>query len=236
MMNERDRILAESALRIAVVKNYERELREYNSVEGAETERVHFSGAHDIRMRRVFRRERARRAARKARAAAYKTAVAASFAIALLALAAATSGGVRAAVRGLIVQWYEQFTNFTSESAGESADTVMWAPGYIPEGFAEVSSDFSDEYSEIRYENENGTYINFSAYVSGNSSISVDNEHSEYRLVVRDGAEYHVFKAVNAESMSNIIWTANSYDFHMSSGIGADELLEIALSVAPRAE
>jgi hypothetical protein len=236
-LKELDRISADAILRAAVIKSYERGLHKFNEDEKAErqaTDEIIFSKAREKRMRRIFLTERLKRAAYRARRIAYKTAVAASIAITALALASLTNGNVRAAVRGLVAEWYDAFTSFRSAGASDSVKKTAWVPVYVPDGFTETSSDFGAEYSKIWYENAGGAYIDFRAYASGSASVSVDNEHSEYGVLSENGIDYHVFRSVDDDSPSYVLWTAEGYDFVLSSGTDAETLLEIAFSVAPR--
>jgi hypothetical protein len=233
-LKELDRISADAILRAAVIKSYERGLNEYQDAERQNSDEICFSEAHKKRMRRLFLMERLRRTAYRTRRAAYKTAVAASIAIAALALAALTHGSVRAAVRGLVAEWHDAFTKFHSEGSSENAKKNAWAPEYIPDGFVETNSDFGAEYSEIWYENTDSVYIYFLAYISGRGSVSVDNEHAKYEALIVNGIEYQVFRSTDADSASHILWTANGYDFFLSSGTDPEVLLEIAFSVAPQ--
>lgn len=236
-MNERDKLLEEALIRTAVLKNYERELREYEESENVDTEEAFFSESHKKRMKRIFFRENTRVGAVRFLISARKTALAASVAVALFALAMLTSGGVRAAVRGVIVEWYEAFTNFHSEESAGNVESVMWRLADLPDGFTAVSVKYETGSTEALYENEDSNWIIFKTYPSGSVSIGVNNEQSEYRAVVKKGVEYHVFKPTTEDDGSVIVvWSADGYDFYLSSMLESEALLEAAFSAKPYGE
>jgi len=220
-MTRKDRILAEAALRIAVVQNYERELTE---LENEPNDDVIFSARHEKRMKRLFVQRRAMRTVRRIGAAARRASVSAALFVLVLTGAFMLNGEVRAAIGGAIVDWYDTFTSFNYTEQPEPPQNAEWRLGYVPDGYALSSVNYAAGATDAVYENSAGDVILFSAYPLGSNVVGVDNERSDVSSRMIDDTIYHIFTS----EPSIVIWSENGYDFLITASITEDELVKTA--------
>jgi hypothetical protein len=217
----------DALFRQAVIDNFLEELDSLPPDE--ELAMLHtFSPEHESRMRRLFARE-----TRKARVhAAVKWSLRAAAALVISAAvifeALVFVPQARAAVAQTIIEWYSQFTRFTT---GEP-DTEITAPEprYVPEGYAEIVHDNWEMMSTIIYENEDGGVIIFDS-VQASGSLSVGNENKSYEARVIGGVEYHVFESTVTGGDSSVVWEFMGQRFAIISGLPIGELMAMAESV-----
>jgi hypothetical protein len=222
--------MAEALLKIAVIKDYERELDELES----DATPVNFSEAHEQRMRKIFRNGRIRRSAKKVWRATYKSAAVLVLVFAVFSSSLMFNGTVRAAVQNVIIAWFDSFTRFEYVGDPSSAETTEWKLGYVPEGYTKTKSLFETGATETDYQSEDGTELRFAAYPLGSGTVGVDNENSDYRAVTENGVVYHIFESYNGDFPSVILWADNEYDFMLRSSLDDETLLKMAQSVELR--
>jgi hypothetical protein len=226
-MNQHDRIFAEATLRALVIEHHERELDEFEN----DTSEIHFSEKHEQRMKRTFFIQHTKRVAVRVWVVTYKAAMAFAIMLAVLSSALLFNGRVMAVVKEVVVEWYEDFTTVRFAEKDKSSESIVWRLGYLPEGFA-IKIDNSDATSsEVWYESVNGVTLYFSAYPAGDTTTGIDNEHSEYKVVVEDAIEYHIFTSSDSGYPSSVIWKNDGYEFLLNSELDTEILLKIAISV-----
>lgn len=140
----------------------------------------------------------------------------------------------RAWAYSVVVQWLEEYVGF--HFSGERAEIVgMWRPAWWPEGFLEISSDDTDEYGSVAYQNQNGTLIRFSyqAIADGNQ-FNMDNEHSENEEIMLNGQIAYLFISETNEKSNFLMWTDSSgkIAFTIMGNLEKDDLIKMAESVS----
>ena len=229
MINENTKDhLFEALFRQAVIDNYEEELSMIPS-EDELSKQYLFSDLHIAQMKRLFlqaeRRERLQAVTKWARRCA-AVIIAGTL---ILFGALMTVPEVRATVTSVIVEWFEQFTKFTSEQDSPQ-ELQEWEPSYLPEGFAEDERYGDFGRGTIRYSDSQGNRIAFT-YVAQDDSVSVDNENRHYYEVNEAGTLYHVFKSETPDKLSTVVWDQEEYRFSVDGQISGIELLNIAKSI-----
>jgi hypothetical protein len=222
--------MAEAILKIAVIKDHERELAE---LEKADNE-VHFTEQHNRRMDKMFKRERVRRLTTKVCRIAYRSAAVLLIAFAAFSSAIMLNGEVRATVQTVIVEWFDTHTSFRYVNEPVDPVSVEWNLGYVPDGFAKTMSLFELGATEIRYEAADGSAITFRAFPLGSGTVSVDNENAGYRETIYKDVSYSIFESANADFPSVIIWDRGGYNFILTSFLDSGTMLEMADSVVQR--
>lgn len=223
-----DDVLFEAIFRQAVIENHWQELDEIPSEE--ELAKVYtFSELHNERMRKLFasdeRKERLARLYRGSRKGAAIILITSGILFAILM----TTPSVQAAVTEVFVEWYEQFTKFTSRQ-GETIEAKAWSPSYLPDGFEVFDTFATFDMTNIRYADMTGQVIDFE-YMPIDGTLSVNNEGVEYNSVVSDGITFHIFAAISDNETNTIIWEVDGYRLNLRSVLPVDVLYEIAYSV-----
>ncbi len=231
--NELDDVIFEALLRKAVIENHQRELSALPT-KGELSELYTFSHRHEKRMNSLFAAERRKSAWAKIVYISKRAAAVFVIALTILSVALLTVPQVRATVWGTMVEWYNEFTKFSFSKEQTADENTEWRPKYLPKGFTESNAYSLITSKTVEYMNENGVLISLDYSISGNTSVTVDNEHSNYRSVNKHGVEYHVFEAETSEHTSKIIWENEGISFYIKSIITDDELLKVALSVSPK--
>ena len=186
-----------------------------------------FSNEHEKRMKILFTKENRKEKIRKTIKWSKRVAAIFIIAISLLFGSLMLVSEVRAVVIGTVVEWFDQFTRFTS-TAPEAEKTNL-EPTYIPDGFREDTRQNEKLITVIIYINDDGVDIYFeNSLVSG--QLSVNNEGYDYEIKQFDSIEYHIF--TSSERNDNIIvWESDGERYLLASSITIDELLKMALSV-----
>ncbi len=224
--NKNDHIF-DALFRQAVIDNYEEELSMFSSAEGL-SKQYSFSDTHIARMKRLFarteRRERLKSVTRWARRCAAVIIVGTL----LLFGALMTVPEVRATAATVIIQWFQQFTKFTS---GQNAphEPQEWEPSYLPEGFTEDVRYGDFGRGTIRYSDSGGSTIAFT-YIAQGDSVAVDNENRQFYELVEADILYYVFESSTSDIDTSIIWDQEGYRFVLKGQISSDELLNMARS------
>lgn len=218
----------EALFRQAVIDNYEEELS------GIPSEEVlsglySFSDMHAARVKKLFLHEERVKRFQAAIKWARRSVAVIIASVLVVSGALATVPEVRAAVKAVIVEWFGQFTKFTS---GREAlqETQEWEPSYVPDGFTEDEryGDFGRR--TIRYSDADGKAMTFT-YISQSDSVSLDNEERSFSNIEMAGVTYYTFEAETSDKESSIIWDSDEYRFTVSGQLPVEELLKIAESV-----
>lgn len=221
--------LFEAVLRQAVIESYEEELCSIPQDE--EIAKMHrFSDTHIKKMDKLFQR-----AKRQEKIHVTTKWIKRSIAILLIITsvifgALVTVPEVRAAVTGAVIEWFNQFTKFTSNNA-EIGGLREWSPSYIPEGFTKIEHDNFAGMLTLGYQDQQGIMIDIICMYKG-GSISVDNEHQEYYTVEEGDTAYHIFEALENGERNIIIWNREDCQFKAESLLPVNELFKVAQSIA----
>lgn len=212
----------------AVIDNYEEELSMIPSEE--ELSKLHsFSNRHIEGINRLFaqdkRNERLKATAKWARRCAAVLIVG----TVLLFASLMTVSEVRATVTAVVIEWFEQFTKFTSEH-GSSKELQAWEPSYLPEGFVEDERYGDFGRLTIRYLATGDKAMTFT-YTSQSDSASIDNDQRNFSSIEISGITYYIFEAETPDKESTVIWDADGYRFVARGQLSAAELIKIAESV-----
>jgi len=187
-----------------------------------------FSTEHEKRMKLLFAKENRKDKLRKTVKWSKRVAAIFILAISLLFGSLMFVPEVRAVVIGTVVEWFDQFARFTSNSVETSSSSLE--PTQIPEGFSEEFRNANDFSTVIFYSNVNADVIVFESH-SVISQLSVDNEGHEYYKEYHNGVEYHIVKAIEDGKDNKIIWEYDGRRYLLFSEISIPELLLIAFSV-----
>lgn len=227
-----NRHLFDALFRQAVIDNYEEEIAAIPDEQ--ELSAVYsFSDTHNARMKNLFLREK-RSGMVKSTMKWVRRCVAVIIVGAVLLFGAVmTVPEVRAAVKSVIIEWYSQFTQFTSEqkSTEESHDeSQVWEPSYMVEGFAENERHGKPGHLTIRYSDSQNNIITFS-YIDQSDSIFVDNENRKFYEFEEKGTLYYIFEAEGSDKGNTVIWDKEEYRFSVEGQSPVGELLKIAESI-----
>ncbi|MDR2599286.1 MAG: DUF4367 domain-containing protein [Oscillospiraceae bacterium] len=135
---------------------------------------------------------------------------------------------VRAIVIDTVVEWFDQFARFNSNSS-EIAKSFN-EPTFIPEGFREEFRDGNDMITIILYADNNDVVIFFETHLTS-TQLSIDNEDHYYKTIQVDGIDFHILTAIKNYKENKIIWEKSGQRYILSSEISVDELLKMAFSV-----
>lgn len=211
----------------AVIDNFYNEL---DSLPTAEELAIMYkpSEAHAIRMKKLFAAEKRKERIHTVLVWSKRVAAVITIATTILFGSLMFVPEVRAAVVETIIEWYEQFTRFTSTST--NVDKTDLEPEYIPDGFEEEMRSITESITIILYTNEYDEVITFQSSLS-EGSLAVDNEGRDYEVKSVDDVDYHIFTAGDNESENTILWDRHGQRYFVTSTIPIDELLTVVLSV-----
>lgn len=220
--------LFEALLRQAVIESYEEEILSIPQ------DKIHeFSDTHIKKMDKLFQRAEMQEKIQVNMKWIKRSVAMVLIVISVLFGTLVSVPEVRAAVSGVVIEWFNQFTKFTSGNAdnAETEGLKEWAPSYIPEGFIKIEhNDFAGMLT-LGYQDQEGMTIDIICLYEG-GSISIDNEHQGYYTVEKGNSEYHIFEALEKDEKNIIIWSKEGCQFKAESLLPVSELLKMALSVA----
>jgi hypothetical protein len=219
--------MAEALLKIAVIKDYERELEELEN----DTTPVYFSDAHKSRMQRMFRYARFRRMTKKIWQVTYKSAAVLVIIFVMFSSLLMFNTTVRAAVEQVVIEWFESFTEFDFKGDSSGTANSEWHLGFVPDGYVKQRSLFEFGTIDMNYKSADGKTLRFTAYPLGSGTIGVDNENAEYKIESIRGVDYYVFEGEDDLYPTRVLWGGDEYEFYLSSGLNAETLLKVAQSV-----
>lgn len=153
--------------------------------------------------------------------------------IALGACVMMTSPTVRAAVKNVIVEWFDKYTNFsfvaTDTGSGDFENVEDVKIGYIPEGYELVNiseSPFSITYFYCFADKE--YYID--VFKNNENELFADNERSKYEnVVINNHQSWVIYDNVN--NHGSLILTGSKISISISGDLPKDELIKIAESI-----
>lgn len=139
---------------------------------------------------------------------------------------------VRAAVGGIIIEWYEKFTSFTFREEGIVIEKKDWELGYLPQNYKLVKEETLGRITYIEFRNNFDEKIRFSYRPEdSNTSISIDNENHTIERTQILGNE--AFSAISEDEQfdNGLIWNMKSNTFDLWGKISVNELIKIAESI-----
>ncbi len=196
-------------------------------------ETLSFSPEFEIRMNKLFAKERRRELFTKV--LFYSKQIAAMFILtfAVVFSLLLINPEVRAAVKSIVIEWRDKFTSiiFQSNKSSNMSDEKEWQFEYLPFGYQEYKIDKFGLITNIEYVNGQDQFIYFSYQPDGvNSSISIDNENHEIESTMINGTSGYIAKATD-DYENGIIWTMNGYTFSLWSQLQVEELIKIVESI-----
>lgn len=218
----------EALFRQAVIDNYEEELSMIPSEEVL-SKSYSFSDIHITRMKKLFLHEERSKRLQAAIKWARRSVAVIIVGVFVVLGALATVPEVRATVTAVIIEWFEQFTKFTSRQDALQ-ELQEWEPSYVPDGFTEDERYGDFGRLTIRYSDTDGKAMTFT-YISQSDSASLDNEERNFNNIEIAGVTYYTFEAEASDKESSIIWDAVECRFTVSGQLPTEELLKIAESV-----
>ena len=218
----------EALFRQAVIDNFYEELDSLPPDDEL-AKQYTFSPAHELRMKKLFARDVRVEHIRATVKWSKRIAAAVVIVVALLFGSLMLVPQVRAIVYQTIIEWYDKFVSFTSNTP--EIDRTNHAPQYIPEGFREtIREDIGSMITIIYTNDDNGVLITFQSSRLANST-AIDNEMMEYEVFPKEGIEYHLFVSTDDSSENTIIWEKSKQRYTIVSIISIDELINMAISV-----
>ncbi|MDF2843663.1 MAG: hypothetical protein K0R00_2089 [Herbinix sp.] len=197
-------------------------------------ETLSFSPEFEIRMNKLFAKERRRELFTKV--LFYSKQIAAMFILtfAVVFSLLLINPEVRAAVKSIVIEWRDKFTSiiFQSNKSSNMSDEKEWQFEYLPFGYQEYKIDKFGLITNMEYVNGQDQFIYFSYQPDGvNSSISIDNENHEIESTMINGTSGYIAKATDDDYENGIIWTMNGYTFSLWSQLQVEELIKIVESI-----
>ena len=212
----------------AVIDNFNEQLDLLTDDTDIEPQPI-FSSEHEKRMMLLFAKENRKERIRKTIKWSKRVAAVILIGISVLFGSLMLVPEARAVIVGTVVEWFDQFTRFTS-TAPESEKTNL-EPTYIPDGFREDYRNSNEFTTIILFINDvDGVDIFFEASIIA-AQLSVNNIGKEYEIKQIDGIDYHLLKAVDSDAESIIVWETDGQRYLVGSLIPIEELLKMALSI-----
>jgi len=222
-------IVFESMLKEAVAANFNNKMEAMPSEE--ELLRMNPPSVNHVRyMKSLFRWARRRDAVKKlfsfSKAAVFVLCVFSTLFFAAMMF----SPSVRAAVRDVIVQFFDGFTRIEFSEPGETSRAAgSFALGYIPEGYSMASIEVNEDSCLMIYKGADGDMLTL--FISASDAHMGDIDNRDYRTETYANAIYYVFEARTADDYSNITWMQNGLVFNLTGAIPIGELLKTAHSL-----
>jgi len=139
---------------------------------------------------------------------------------------------VRAAVRKVIVEWYEHFTSFTFKDDISNNNFKYLYPGYLPDGYSEDTVIDLGNIVRIIFMNDVGDEIRFSYKPdSFNSNISVDNENHLIEEILLNGNIAFIIISLDKDFDNGVILNTDGYVIELWGMMAIDNLILIADSI-----
>lgn len=147
----------------------------------------------------------------------------------------AVSPSARAWVVERTVQWMETFTRFRFYGEEARGLSENWRPGYVPEGFEEISADW-DEVSGVlllSYQGMSDGFIDLDCSPARQGiDFIIDNEHSDYQSLEINDRPADLFASNTEGFPSYLLWSSADGEtaFVLTSNIAPNEMISIAES------
>ena len=219
--------------RQAIIDDYNEEIDSIPSNDKL-MEKLSFSPEFEIRMNKLFTKERRRELFN--RVLFYSKQIAAMFilTIAVVFSLLLINPEVRAAVKSTVIEWRDKFTSiiFQSSKSSNMSDDKEWQFEYLPFGYQEDKIENFGIITNIEYVNEQDQIIYFSYRPDGvNSNISIDNENHKIETIMINGVSAYIAKATDDDYENGIIWSMEGYSFSLWSQLQMEELIKIVESI-----
>lgn len=135
----------------------------------------------------------------------------------------------------VVVTWMDKNTtfHFGGEQTEGTADDI-WRPTWLPEGYVETRSVNLSGAMKVRFENHIGGSIVFEYMpVQEGYMLDVDNNHSNYSVIVLNGQAAYLFESSTVGKPSFLIWhnEAETVAFQLTAELPIGDLIQIAESV-----
>ena len=141
-----------------------------------------------------------------------------------------TSGSVRAAVKNVIVEWFDKYTHFsfvaTDTGSGDFENVEDVKIGYIPDGYELINTDESSISITYVY-SSNNTDLLIDIFENEASELFPDNERSKYSIIQINGHESWII--YDEENISGtLILIGSKVSVSISGSLPKKELIKIA--------
>lgn len=150
--------------------------------------------------------------------------------IALGACVMKTSPTVRAAVKNVIVEWFDKYTNFsfvtTDTGSGDFENVEDVKIGYIPDGYELINTDESSISITYVYSSNNTDFL-IDIFENEVSELFPDNERSKYSIIQINGHESWII--YDEENISGtLILIGSKVSVSISGSLPKKEFIKIA--------
>ncbi|MEG0825504.1 MAG: DUF4367 domain-containing protein [Oscillospiraceae bacterium] len=141
----------------------------------------------------------------------------------------AFSPSAQAWVQQIVAQWFGEYARFSfGGNAGQ--ETGAWKATWLPEGYEPVEEDNAQPFTDIVYENSDGTFIRLIYAPAGSSIFSTNNEHQNHEQVLVNGTTAYLSRATLQGETSYLVWTdaMGEVSFMLSTTGNAENLIPLA--------
>ena len=135
------------------------------------------------------------------------------------------------ALRNAVIQMFRNSTevtfNVSESSAVGSAPMLLYAPEYIPDGFAlsKSSGDEDTKSNLMVYKDANNNVIDFSQHALENFSININTNGEEFEEIEVNNHKMHYSSSMG---MQTLWWNDEQCFYIISSNLDKNELIKIA--------
>ncbi|MCL2051542.1 MAG: DUF4367 domain-containing protein [Lachnospiraceae bacterium] len=220
----------EAFFRQAIKDDYREEIDSIpNNVELSQ--KYILSPAFELRMKRLFEQEKQKKTLFE-RNNFFRQA-----AIILIAIATLLFGTLlinseaRAAIKNVIIEWYDKFTSFSFVTTSSQTSHANLYPSYLPEGFFEESAEIYDNFTFIIYMNGDNERIIFVNSTGSSINIYIDNEHHLFEDHIINGHTAYLAKSTDPDFDNAVIVTTGEYVIEVWSPLSLDVIIKVAESV-----
>jgi hypothetical protein len=226
---EKNDLLFESLLKVAVKQTFDKELSELPSEEEL-GEEYRPSEELDRRIKSIidssFSKQNKRRSIKKlTRIAACVFIFLGVSSFVLLSVEA-----TRNVILNAFINVKEKYTEIQFKDSVKSDG--IYRPAYLPEGFSETSNVSIGNAVILTYSNEAGEKIVFTQAPADTGSLAVDNENMTYTEIKVNGVYALLFIADENEFPNKLIWQKDIMVFDISTKINREELVKIAENIS----
>jgi len=231
-INQINDTVFEALFRQAVIDNFYEEIDSIPSNKQLSM-MYSFSIGFEARMRKLFSRELRRNSFKNAMFYSRKIASILIIVLGLLFGALLFNNEVRAAVRKVLVEWYDKFTSFTLKDDDVVSEKKDWMLNYLPEGYSMKNYEVLSHITNMEFVNNQGNKIRFSYCLDeGITNISIDNENHEiFECEIMNNEAYCII-AIDDKFDNGVIWYMKGHVFDLWGKIPIDELKKIAESIS----
>jgi len=141
---------------------------------------------------------------------------------------------IRAAVKELAMEFYDQYVGITDDSNAILKEPMThYAPTYIPEGYEMEKEDLTLYYGNIRYINEKGKFIKYYQNFNKYATRYFDSEGAMLSDIFVNEYRGKYLEYTDARKTQNVImWTDGTYTYYIMGNLTYEELKAMAESVS----